>query len=113
MINVINYLLNSLRYNYNYTVVTRLGSATIVGVLLVVSLARHDNCNCMDVATFDNNISTRIRSSLLTVRGIASRASSKKFLSIKGYIKNDTIVIITSTKDRPKNKDNYLALVVL
>lgn len=80
IVNVAIYLLRRLRYYYNYTVVTRLGSAINVGVLFFLSLARHDSCKCMDVATFDNNISTRMRSSLLTGCGIASKASSKKFL---------------------------------
>lgn len=59
---------------------TRLGSAIIIGVLFIASLARHDSCKCMDVATFDNNMSIRIQSSLLIGCGIASKASSKKFL---------------------------------
>lgn len=77
------YLLRSICYYENYTVVTRLGSATNVRVLFVALLARHDNCKCMEVVTFDNNMSTRIRSSLLTGCGIASNASSKKLLKIQ------------------------------
>lgn len=81
------YLLRSLSFYQSYTVVTRLGSAINIGVLFVASLARHKSCKCIDVATFDNSMSIRIQSSLLTGCGIASSASSKKFLQIKNLMK--------------------------